>query len=147
MHRSPALLALSPAEAAERVLAQAGDDWTRAFLDELDRRIRTQPLERLIALWGLSGAGAARLFGVSRQAFSKWIDEGPPADRAATVTALAAATDLLERYLKRENIPAVVRRTAPALGGRSLLQIAESGGAEEVLQRVKAMFDLRRIQP
>jgi hypothetical protein len=63
------------------------------------------------------------------------------------VTALAAATDLLERYLKRENIPAVVRRTAPALGGRSLLQIAESGGAEEVLQRVKAMFDLRRVQP
>lgn len=147
MNRTPALLALTPAEAAERVLAQAGDDWTRAFLDALDRRVRTQPLARLVALWDLSGAGAARLFGVSRQAFAKWLERGPPADRAAAVAALAAATDLLERYVKRENIPAVVRRTAPALGGRSLLQIAERGGVDEVLQNVQSMFDLRRVQP
>jgi hypothetical protein len=145
--RTPALLALPPAEAAERVLTQAGDDWTRAFLDELDRRVRIQPLARLLALWDLSGAGAARLFGVSRQAFAKWLEHGPPADRVDTVAALAAATDTLERYVKRENIPAVVRRAAPALGGRSLLQLAQSGRAEEVLRRVQAMFDLRRVQP
>jgi hypothetical protein len=34
-----------------------------------------------------------------------------------------AATDVLERYLKRDRIPAVVRRPAPLLGGVSLVDL------------------------
>jgi hypothetical protein len=63
------------------------------------------------------------------------------------VADLAAATDLLDRYVKRERIAAVVRREAPALDGRSLLDLAEGGDTEAVLARTREMFDLRLVQP
>lgn len=138
---------LTPRAAADLVSTEADVAWARRFVDELDRRVRSEPLERILELWGLSNAAAARMFGVSRQAFGKWLSTGPPAARAAAVADLAAATDLLDRYVKRERIAAVVRRQAPALGGRSLLDLAESGDTAEVLTRTREMFDLRRAQP
>lgn len=138
---------LSPAEAAQQLTASADEVWTRRLIDELDQRVRTEPLERILDLWDLSGAAAARLFGVSRQAFAKWRVDGPPGRRATHVGDLAAATDLLDRHLKRERIAAVVRRPAPALGGRSLMDIAEAGDTAAVLDAVREMFDLRRVQP
>ncbi|MEN8150276.1 MAG: hypothetical protein ABFS86_10660 [Planctomycetota bacterium] len=119
----------------------------RALADALDRRVRTAPLERLVELWGLSGAEAARFFGVSRQAFSQWLDDGPPVSRATAIAELATATDLLDCYLKRERIPAVVRREAPMLSGRSLIDMAREGLHREVREAVERMFDLRRVQP
>ncbi len=67
---------LSPEEAAS-VLSRSDPAWTRRLVDELDRTIRTEPLERFTELWDLSNAAAARVFGVSRQAFSKWLHAGP----------------------------------------------------------------------
>ena len=64
-------------------------------------------------VWDLSQAAAARRFHVSRQAFAKWLRQGAPAERATAVADLAAATDLLVRHLKRDRIPAVVRRPDP----------------------------------
>lgn len=142
-----ALTDMSPAEAAAVLIAKGDQRWTRSLVDELDRAIRTEPLARFVELWDLSNAGAARVFGVSRQAFSKWLVNGPPAARAEAVTDLAAATDLLDRYVKRERIPAVVRRSAPLLDGASLLDLAASGDTRAVADSVIAMFDLRRIQP
>ena len=141
------LSAMTPEDAAAEVAASADAQWTRRFLDELDRTVRKAPLERFVELWGLSNAAAAMVFGVSRQAFSKWLRAGPPAARAAAIGDLAAATDLLDRYVKRERIPAVVRRPAPMLGDRSLLDIASEGETRRVLEAVETMFDLRRVQP
>jgi hypothetical protein len=138
---------LSPSEAAESLAARGGSEWTRQLVDELDRTIRTDPLDRFVTLWALSNAAAARVFGVSRQAFTKWRKAGPPAIRAAAVADLASTTDLLDRYVKRERIPAVVRRPADRFGGRSLLDVAEQGDTHAVLEHVAAMLDLRRIQP
>jgi len=138
---------LSPSEAADAVSSEADPSWTRQFVDALDRRVRAKPLERILSLWGLSNAAAARMFGVSRQAFSKWLHNGPPANRATSVADLAAVTDLLARYVKRERIPAIVRRQAPAFEGVSLLHLAEQGRTGEALDRVRATFDLRRVQP
>lgn len=138
----------TPREVAARLVAEAPDDeWIRSLVDHLDRRVRTQPLERLLTLWDLSASEGARIFGVSRQALSKWRRQGPPADRAPAIAALAAATDLLDRFVKRERIPAVVRRPAAVLGGRSLYEAACAGGHREVRDAVAEMFDLRRIQP
>lgn len=138
----------TPREVAERLVAEAPDEaWIRSLVDDLDRRIRTQPLERLLSLWGLSASEAARAFGVSRQALSKWRQKGPPAERAQAVAALAAATDLLDRHVKRERIPAVVRRPAAKLGGQSLYAMACAGKHKEVHDAVAEMFDLRRVQP
>lgn len=133
---------------AVRLIEQAPDmAWLRTLTDELDRVVRQDPLERLTQLWGLSNAEAARLFGVSRQAFSKWLQAGVPSDRARAVADLAAATDVLDRRIKRERIPAVVRRPASLLGGRSLFDMACDGRHEEVRQAVSEMLDLRRVQP
>jgi hypothetical protein len=121
--------------------------WLRELADMLDRQVRTEPLDRFTHLWGLSGAEAARAFGVSRQAFAKWVENGVPADRTRAVADLSAATDILDRRVKRERIPAVVRREAEALGGRSLYEMACAGEYGAVHEAVRTMFDLRRVQP
>jgi len=142
-----ALNTMTPRAAAATIAAAADPEWTRRFVDELDRAVRTDPLERFTELWGLSNSAAASVFGVSRQAFSKWFKVGIPAGRVDTVADLAAATDLLDRYVKRERIPAVVRRNAPVLDDRSLLDLASDGETRKVAEAVEQMFDLRRVQP
>ena len=133
---------------AERLVAEAPDlDWLRTLTDDLDRRLRTAPLERLLTLWGLSASEAARIFGVSRQALSKWRRHGVPAERTPALADLTTATDLLDLRVKRERIPAVVRRPAPNLDGRSLYDLACEGRHGEVREAVTTMFDLRRVQP
>jgi len=133
---------------AARLIEQAPDEkWLRTLVDDLDQRIRSRPLERLLALWDISAAQGAQLFGISRQAFMKWLKAGPPADRVEAVAALAAATDLLDHHLKRERIAAVVRRKAPQLSGKSLLDLATAGEYAKVRSAVDTMFDLRRVQP
>lgn len=132
----------------ETMLAEApGEDWLRDVARELLRALEAKPLEAFMAAWNLSASEAAAAFGVSRQAFSKWLTGGVPADRAAAVADLTAATELLRAHLKPERIPAVVRREARNLGGRSLYQLACAGGHGEVYAAVQAMFDLRRVQP
>ena len=142
-----ALNTMTPRDAAATITAMADPDWTRQLVDELDRAVRTEPLERFVELWGLSNSAAAAVFGVSRQAFSKWLKTGVPAGRAGTTADLAAATDLLDRYVKRERIPAVVRRTAAMLDDQSLLDLASAGDTRRVAEAVTEMFDLRRVQP
>ena len=79
--------------------------------------------------------------GVTQQAIAKWIDgAGVPAERAPQIAELAAATDLLEHYLKASRIPAVVRRPAPALGGGSLLELVAAGATDELLAATRDMF-------
>ena len=142
-----ALNTMTPKVAAATIAAAADPEWTRRFVDELDRTVRTEPLERFVELWGLSNSAAAAVFGVSRQAFSKWLKTGAPSDRAGAVADLAAATDGLDRYVKRERIPAVVRRPSPMLSDRSLLDLASDGETHRVAEAVDQMFDLRRVQP
>lgn len=138
----------TPEKVAEQLIAEAPDAaWLRAVVDGLDRQVRTVPLDRLQRLWGLSASETARMFGVSRQAFSKWHKHGIPSDRANGLSDLSAATDILDHYVKRERIPAVVRRRASKLNGRSLYDLACAGSHTEVRAMVAEMFDLRRVQP
>ncbi len=137
----------APREMAERLVAEAPNTaWLRALTDDLDRRLRASEIDRLMKLWALSAGDVARIFAVSRQAISKWQHAGIPAARMPAVADLAIATDLLDRYVKRERIPAVVRRSADMLGGRSLLDLAFEQKHAEVRDAVTEMFDLRRIQ-
>ena len=46
-----ALSRLAPAAAALAVTAEADDAWTLEFLHALETRVRTRPLERLMATW------------------------------------------------------------------------------------------------
>lgn len=142
-----ALQDATPKEVAEKLAEVHDPGWIRSVVTLLDQSLQKSPLDRLVTLWNLSGAEAGQLFGISRQAFGKWQESGPPADRAVAVAALADATDLLERHLKRERIAVVVRRPSAIAGNKSLIDLATAGKYEKVLDAVRTMFDLRRVQP
>jgi hypothetical protein len=139
--------ALPPEEAASLLARDAGQEWSREFLRQFQRAVGDDPLEQLMTVWNISATSVSRIFGVSRQAVAKWRNAEVPADRAVALADLAAATDVLERYVRRDRIPAVVRRPAELLGGSTLLQLAESGDTAQVRHQVAAMFDLRRVAP
>jgi hypothetical protein len=120
--------------------------WLAAFAGELESQALADQLRRYLGVWGLSASEAGRLFGVSRQALSKWLTQGVPVDRLETIADLAAATDLLVRYLKLDRIPATVRRKADRLGGFSLLDLVAAGGSRATLDACRAMFDFSTVQ-
>lgn len=142
VHEDPAEAARHLADAAHLVGAH---DWLAQVATAIDELHPRDALTRVLTVWGLSNAEAGRLFGVSRQAIGKWRERGVPTDRAGAIADLAAATDLLDHYLKRDRIPAVVRRAAPALGGESMLDLVASGRTGELLEATRSMFDLRRL--
>jgi hypothetical protein len=128
--------------AAETLVARHEDDpeWLDAFAEAFERHRAGYALGGILRVWDLNQSEAGRLFGVTRQAVAKWLRRGVPAERSEQVADLAAATDLLVRHLKRERIPAVVRRKAAALGDRSLLDLVAAGDTRRVLERTRAMF-------
>ena len=134
-------------EAAERTFREHryDDGWLDAFIASLDRLRAADAFTRTTEIWGLSQAEAARLFGLSRQAIGKWRRRGVPAERAGAVADLAAATDLLVRHLKRDRIPAVVRRPIPALGGVSLVELLGQGDTGAVLAACRDMFRFDQV--
>lgn len=139
------LLELKPAQAA-RVLARAASPtWLTGLRRHLGETEQSSELRRVLETWGLSQSDAATLFAISRQALSKWLTRGVPAERLEAVADLAAATDVLGHYLKPERIPAVVRRKANNLQGQSLLDLAKAGRTREVLTASREMFDFSRI--
>ena len=138
---------LGPEEAAEEIFRAHEHEsaWLDAFADSLDRRRSGGALARIFEVWDLSQAEAARLFGVSRQAVGKWLRQGVPAERAGAVSDLAAATDLLVHYLKRDRIPAVVRRPIQSLGGLSLVNLLARGDTRAVVAACRGMFRFGRV--
>lgn len=135
-----ALADLDPREAAVRLLAEHDDEWIGSLADELDRHLRGRQLTRIARLWHLSRTELGALFGVSRQAVSKWITQGVPAERVEQVADVAAMTDLLAHYLKADRIPAVVRRRASQLEGRTLIELVGAGRSGEALRLTRRMF-------
>ena len=81
---------------------------------------------------------------MSRQAIGKWLRRGVPAERARAVADLAAATDLLVHYLKRDRIPAVVRRPIPVLRGVSLMGLLAQRDTQALLAACRDMFRFER---
>ncbi len=137
---------LDPREAAAKVAAAFQDQPGRLdeFAQHLDRYRAGQSLARTLNVWGLSQSEAAQLFGVSRQAVSKWIDRGVPSERCEAVADLAASTDLLVQYLQRDRIAAVVRRPIAALENRSLLELLTDSQTRTILNACRAMFDFNQ---
>lgn len=117
-----------------------GDEWVVALADELEQRLGGRRLERVMRHWRLSRTDLGALFGVSRQAVSKWLEDGVPADRVEQVADVQAITDLLTRHVQRDRIPAVVRRPADGLGGRSLIELVSAGRGSQALTLTRRMF-------
>ena len=134
------LTELAPGKAAQVLIQTADQAWLSEFSWSLDRYRAHDDLDRILAVWNLSQSDAARLFRVTRQAIAKWRAHGVPERQIEAVAELAAATDLLTRHLKRERIPAVVRRPSARLGGQSLLDLVAAGRTREVLVACREMF-------
>lgn len=140
--------ALTETLATEVLLRVGGSsDVLRRLVDRLDHELNASPLQRTVRLWDLSATQLGQMFGISRQAASKWLAEGAPASRRDQVALLGQATDLLDQWVKRERIPAVVRRPVEALDGRSRLDVALVGDFELLRDELADTFDLTRIAP
>ena len=139
---------IAPELAAEALFTahQHEQAWLDAFAYSLDRRRAAASLKHVLTVWDLSQSDAARLFGVSRQAISKWLDQGAPPDRAVLIADLSAATDLLTHYLKRDRIPAVVRRPIGALRSVSLMDLLASADTQALLATCREMFSFGQVQ-
>jgi DNA-binding XRE family transcriptional regulator len=113
--------------------------FSRAVLDELSR---TQaPLDHIGDVLGLTQTQLASLFGVRRQALDQWETRGVPADRQEKLATIGEIADLLAAKLKRDRIPGVVRRAAPAYGDRSILYAIAAGDEDRVLTELRDAFD------
>ncbi len=144
---SPAISPL-PSEAAANLVREHTDDpeWLDEFSVALNRRRQTRALARIMEVWDLSRSEVGRRFGVSRQAVAKWLVDGIPAERAAVIADVSAATDILVRYIKRDRIPAVVRRPVPSAAGVTLLSMLGEDRSREILTVCREMFDFARSQ-
>jgi len=142
-----AALTMADSERAAVALVSADAGVAASLAQFLERRLSTEPLDRFERVWQLSGAQAAAVFGVSRQAYAKWRTAGIPAERRTDVRAADDATARLLAHVRVDRIPAVVRRPADTLGGRSLLDVALAHDLVAVRDEVEAVFDLRRVQP
>ena len=142
------VMSIVDAMATEVVLRTGGDaDLLRRIVDRLDHHLNAGPLQRTVRLWDISATQLAEMFAISRQAASKWLADGAPASRRDQVALLGQATDLLDQWVKRERIPAVVRRPVEALGGRTRLEVARAGEFEVLRDELYDTFDLTRIAP
>src|SRR3954447_25413383 len=99
-------------------------------------------LDEIQDAFELSNVELGRLFGVSRQAVGEWRRRGVPGSRKEKAATVAAVADLLSHRLKPERIPGIARRPAKAYGGRTILEMIESDRHRQLLEQVRASFDL-----
>ena len=137
---------LDPEVAAEHVFTSRKHEeaWLDAFTENLGRRRAREAFAHTLEVWNVSRTEAARFFGVSRQAVSKWLRQGVPLKRAGAISDLATATDLLVMHLKRDMIPVVVRRPIQTLGGITLMDLLAQGDTRTLLETCRDMFRFER---
>lgn len=111
------------------------------------RGVGATDLERIRDAWALGDEELAQACGTDVADMHTWLAHGVPEHQASTLEDLLTATVLLVAHVREERVADVVRRAAPAMGGRSLLELALAHRHEEVRKAVKDMFDLRRVQP
>ena len=141
-HNVADLLLMDPATAAAELASahSADSEWLDVFTATLGRERSANQARSVFDTWGINHSEAGRLFGVSRQAVSRWMIDGVPSTQIVAMADLAAATDILTRHLKRDRIPAVVRRSATALDGNSLIGMLGEGRTSDIVAACRAMF-------
>lgn len=92
-------------------------------------------------VFGLNKAELGRLFGVSRQAATDWLENDVPNDRRAKASVVLSTADLLSHRLKTGRLAGVARRRAAAYGGLSMLEMIAADRHDDLLDSVRASFD------
>ncbi|MYI70141.1 MAG: hypothetical protein F4103_15855 [Boseongicola sp. SB0673_bin_14] len=133
---------VSPSTMAELLVREfeRSGQWLESFAEEFCRRLPSVSLNKVLGVWNLAGQEAADGFGVNQETLEGWLKHGVPADYAEPLAKLSAATDVLLHYLKAERIPAVVRRPADLLGGKSLMDLYSERDMAGILEACRSMF-------
>lgn len=119
--------------------------FTKAMAAVEHEQRNASPLRRAMSTLDLSSSDMADLMGVKRQAVEKWLLAGPPIERIGKIGALAEIADILS-YRLRDGMPAVVvRRSADAYKGRSMLEVVADDDHEWLLRSVRDSFDYTRV--
>ena len=136
------LSGVSPSTMADLLVREFedSDHWLESFAEEFCRRLPNVSLSKVLGVWNLAGQEAADGFGVSQETLGGWLEHGVPADHAVPLANLSAATDVLLHYLKADRIPAVVRRPADLLGGKSLKDLYSERDTAGILEACRSMF-------
>jgi len=133
---------LLPADAAFPRIDEDPDALLR-FTRLVARELQAEPsdLKRAQEVFGLSITELAGLFGVTRQAASLWLIDGPPSVRLPKVASVAAVADIMAHRLKPARIAGVARKPTAAYGGRSMLELIAADEHEWLLESVRRSFD------
>ena len=113
--------------------------FTRLVVQEL--QAERSDLEHAQIVFGLSVTELGELFGVTRQAASLWLIDGPPSARLPKVASVAAVADILAHRLKPGRIAGIARKPSAAYGGRSMLELIAADEHERLLESVRRSFD------
>jgi len=136
---------MDPKAAADALMTEHPQEWVGAFVSELLNDLRAEDLSDAMRQLDLSDAQAADLFGVTRQAVTKWRKEGIPAERQSDVWDFVDAVRVLSRYLRPERMVAAVRRKNAQ--GESLLDVGLTQSIAQMRAQIEATLDLRRVAP
>jgi len=113
--------------------------FTRLVAQEL--QAQQSDLERAQDVFALSITELAGLFGVTRQAASLWLVDGPPSARRPKIAGVAALADILAHRLKPARIGGIARQPTAAYGGRSMLELIAADEHDWLLESVRRSFD------
>jgi hypothetical protein len=126
-----------PPEAISYLVVAGLDQWA----SELREESYVSRLAKIQASLGVRAAELARLLGVSREAIRRWFNGQPIAsDRWDDIDRLERTVHQLAMYF-REDLPALVRRRVPGLGGRTALDMMFAGRGDEVLGFYRRIFE------
>lgn len=84
-----------------------------------------EDLADIMQIFGLRATATGRLFDESRQVVDQWLTQGVPLARLADVGQIAQAARALHAYFRPECIPKIAAQPIPALGGRTVLEVAK----------------------
>jgi len=136
---------LKPGGVVVQVRPEAFSYVVMASLDRDMEEIRDDAylfkLQRVRSTLGIRPAELARLLRVSREAIRKW-ESGDPIskERWADIDKLNTTIDALVRFIRPENLPAVVRRPVPALDNATPLDWLAARRFDELISFYERVF-------
>ncbi len=112
----------------------------QTLISQKGTRDGARAIDEIRQILGLSETAFARLFGVSRQAVEKWRLHGVPPGRSADLDRCLEIAGALKARLIEARIPQIVRTPAPALGGRTVLDVLQADGPEPVYRYLHQLY-------
>lgn len=106
-------------------------------LSRIYARAAAGSLREIRKAFSLNSEEAGSLFGITRQGYRKWEADGVPTARLADVDRTVQLVRLMQRRLRPERLPALVRTPASDLGDRSVLQVVREDGPLAVMEYMR----------